>query len=359
MERARKRAHDLLDSIKRVRTTIDQLQDGWIVIKDRNGEIEFINNSATKLLGLTRDDEGQLLSTLIRNPQLDSLIRRGSDQDTIEIKSSISDDLTLELRLIPLEEDRSIVVTRDVTNLNRLLTMRQDFIANISHELSTPLTVLLGYIESAVTDELDHETLSNLVSRLQQPTIRMQRLVEDLLTLTRLESSAFPDVDAIESINGARMIEDVVQEARQLSVNRHDFSVESDSELLISAVPREIHSVFINLVSNAVRYSPDGGLITVRWYQREGDARFEVEDQGIGIAPEHMSRITERFYRIDLKRVRVSGGTGLGLAIVKHALRRYQSELKVKSEVGKGSIFFFDFPASNKYIEPEIGEREI
>ena len=344
MERGRTRTHTLLDALKRVRTTTDQLQDAWVIIREPSGEIEFINKPAINLLGLNRSDEGQLLTALIRNPQLDSLIRAGSDQESVEIKSPNSEELTLELRLIPLEENRAIVVARDVTDLNRLLTMRQDFIANVSHELRTPLTVLLGYIESALTDELDYETLHELVSRLQQPTIRMQRLVEDLLTLTRLESSDLPDPNAIEQVHGAAMINDVMQEAQLLSKGKHDFSVDTDNTLVIPAVPSEIHSVFMNLVSNAVRYSPDGGSIRVRWLRNQTYARFEVEDEGVGIAPEHMSRITERFYRIDLKKGRVSGGTGLGLAIVKHALRRYQSELRVESDLGRGSTFYFDFP---------------
>ena len=351
--RGRTRGHMLLDALKRVRATTDQLQDALVIIRQPNGEIEFINRAAKTLLGLHTEDEGQPLSNLVRSPKLDLLIQNGSDQENVEIKSPISDEQFLEFRLIPLEENRAIVVARDVTDLNRLLTMRQDFIANVSHELRTPLTVLLGYIETANSDQLDHETLQNLVSRLEQPAFRMRRLIDDLLTLTRLESSDLPDPSLLEEITGAEIINDIMLDVRSLSEAKHEFDIDLDEEIRLNVVPGEVHSVFINLLSNAVRYSPNGGRIRVRWYRNGTYARFEVEDEGMGIAPEHMSRITERFYRIDLNKGRVSGGTGLGLAIVKHTLRRYRSELKVTSELGQGSTFYFDFPAIEKSITLE------
>lgn len=348
INRGRTRGHMLLDALKRVRTTTDQLQDALVIIRQPNGEIEFMNRAALSLLGLNSQDEGQPLSNLVRSPKLDLLIQKGSSQENVEIKSPVSDEQILELRLIPLEENRAIVVARDITDLNRLLTMRQDFIANVSHELRTPLTVLLGYIETALSEQLDRETLQNLISRLEQPAFRMSRLIDDLLTLTRLESSDLPDPSLVEDINGAEIINDILLDIRSLAEANHEFEVELDEKLRVTAVPGEVHSVFVNLLSNAVRYSPHGGRIGVRWYRNGAAARFEVHDEGVGIAPEHMSRITERFYRIDLNKGRVSGGTGLGLAIVKHTLRRYQSELKVTSELGQGSTFFFDFPAIEK-----------
>jgi len=236
------------------------------------------------------------------------------------------------------------VLARDVTQLNRLLTMRQDFVANVSHELRTPLTVILGYLESMEDDTLDPAQLRRLLERLRAPAKRMKVLVDDLLLLTRLESSPKPSQTEVDLVAVAPMLEAIAAEARQISNGRHRITVEADPVLKLRGSEFELHSAFSNLISNAVRYSPDGGDIAVRWFATEGGAHFEVEDHGMGIPEQHLGRITERFYRVDLSGSRARGGTGLGLAIVKHVLLRHGATLGVRSELNKGSVFYCDFP---------------
>ena len=202
----------------------------------------------------------------------------------------------------------------------------------------------MGYIESMSSDDLDHGTLLEIVHRLDAPAQRMKSLVEDLLTLTRLESSPTPELSALSEIDGKRLIAAVVEEAQTLATPKHRMTIEAESDLVVSGVPDELHSAFLNLVTNALRYSPKGGEITIEWYGQNGNARFSVRDEGVGIAPQHIPRITERFYRVDPFSSRVPGGTGLGLAIVKHVLKRHQSTLQVQSKLGQGSIFCCDLP---------------
>ena len=235
---------------------------------------------------------------------------------------------------------------RDVTQLNRLLSMRQDFIANVSHELRTPLTVIVGYIETLTSEDLDHETTRALVEKLQSPSKRMQALVDDLLLLTRLEASPNPTSEELVSIDMQTLIDAVVNDAQGLSQGKHDIAVNIESDARVLGIENELHSACSNLISNAIRYSPDGGPIEVSWTPIQSGARFSVRDHGIGIPPEHLSRLTERFYRVDLAKARIRGGTGLGLAIVKHVLKRHNSELRVDSELAAGSTFYYDFPPS-------------
>jgi len=200
--------------------------------------------------------------------------------------------------------------------------------------------VILGYLESIADEPLDPALVEDLARRLTPPAERMRSLVEDLLTLTRLESAPLPNAETIEAVDGNRLLEPLRMEAEQLSRGAHELVFDIEADLQVECVPGEVQSAFSNLIANAIRYSPDGGRVAVRWFRSGAGGRFEVEDQGVGIAPEHLSRITERFYRIDLAGARVRGGTGLGLAIVKHILRRHKTQLQVESELGKGSVFF-------------------
>lgn len=342
IEHSRSRSRTLLQALQRIRSTSDYLPDAWITLQQLQ-QIETFNQSAQDLLGLKPMDIGADLTTLIRHP---SLYRLLTDDETeiIEISSPIDDSKRLEVRIVKLDQNRQLVIARDISELNRLLTMRQDFIANVSHELRTPLTVMLGYVESMTNDELNEATLRELAERLVMPVDRMRFMVDDLLTLTQLESAPLPAEHEIQAINGQAEITSVIEEARSLTTPEHCLKLEVDSDLRVECVPSEIHSAFMNLVTNAIRYSPDGGEITIRLHREGDNARFEVEDQGVGIPPESISRLTERFYRVDMKVSRTRGGTGLGLAIVKHVLRRHQTELQVTSMVGKGSRFFFDLP---------------
>ncbi len=338
----RDRSRNLASRLRWLETTADGLPDAWVVLRGA-GQIEQVNANAGRLLGLGADDQGQNLLGLIRNPALADLINGQIDEQLVEIASPVSDGMRLEVRRIPLD-DRTLVLARDVTELNRLLSMRQDFIANVSHELRTPLTVIMGYLESIADEPMEPELVAQLLRRLNPPAERMKSLVEDLLTLTRLESAPMPDRETIETVDAARLLQALQPEAEQLSGDGHELVFDIEQGLLIEGVPGEIESAFSNLIANAIRYSPDGGRIRVCWSASDGGARFEVEDEGVGIAPEHLSRITERFYRIDLAEARVRGGTGLGLAIVKHILRRHNTRLQVHSQLGRGSRFFCVFP---------------
>jgi len=339
----RQRARSVLAQIRRLQMATEALPDGAVLMTPA-GVIETFNGAAQRLLGLSGDDHGENLGVLIRHPDLAALINGELEEDLIEIAAPNDEDRRLEIRRIAVEADRILILARDVTQLNRLLTMRQDFIANVSHELRTPLTVIMGYLEATEDPSLDPATLRELLGKLLSPAQRMRALVDDLLLLTRLESSPALDPDQIGEVDVPNLVQRIVADASQLSDGRHRINVNVDTQLRLRGVESELHSAFGNLVANAVRYSPEGGDIDVRWYHTDAGARFEVEDHGVGIQPEHLSRITERFYRIDLAGSRVRGGTGLGLSIVKHVLKRHDSGLAVRSEFGRGSRFYCVFP---------------
>ncbi len=350
----RERSRGLLGAQRRLRSTTDAIPDGWVIVR-ADGEIETYNQAAQAVLGLSRDDQGRNLAALARNPRLAALLKGDIESELAEITAPMDETRRVELRRIPMDEGRAIVMARDVTELNRLLTMRQDFIANVSHELRTPLTVIVGYLEELADEDIDFATLKAMLPKLTPQARRMHALVDDLLTLTRLESAPLPNEATIEVVNVAQMLDTIATEARRLTDKRHKVAVEAETTLALRGVGSELYSAFNNLVTNAVRYSPDGGPIDVRWFESPAGPCFEVRDGGLGIAPEHMSRLTERFYRIDLAGSRVRGGTGLGLAIVKHVLRRHQSVLHVESELGKGSRFYCVFPPEQARPAPTIG----
>jgi len=251
------------------------------------------------------------------------------------------------VQLISYNKHQRMLLTRDVTQIERLETTRRDFVANVSHELRTPLTVLSGFLETlrdmppeALSDEQREQYMKLMLDQAQ----RMQAIVADLLTLSTLESS--PTTDP-QPVNMPALIETVLSQARALSGGRHEIVGEIDEGLDILGTGTEIASAISNLLINAVRYTPEGGHITVRWRREpDGDARYSVKDTGIGIASHHLPRLTERFYRVDRSRSRESGGTGLGLAITKHIAMRHDAELEIASELGQGSTFALHFPDS-------------
>ena len=341
MRHSRGRLRRLVTRLRYVRAATEALPDGAILIK-RNGEIDMFNAAAQSLLGLTVGDVGKNLVALVRNPEIAALVNGDVADGLVEIAATHS-ELRLEVRRIKIDESRLLILARDVTQLNRLLSMRQDFVANVSHELRTPLTVILGYLESLDDATLDRDELRDLLGRLRSPTRRMKVLVDDLLLLTRLESSPRPSQTDLDMVNVATMLETIVADARQVSAGQHRITLDADPALRLRGSEFELHSAFSNLINNAIRYSPDGGDIHVRWYRGTTGPHFEVEDHGMGIPAQHLTRITERFYRVDLSGSRARGGTGLGLAIVKHVLKRHDATLGVRSELNKGSLFFCDF----------------
>lgn len=358
--RARNRHLETLISLKALSSIADALPDAVIIV-DAHGAIENINSTARKLLKLTQTDHGNHLSSLVRDPGLAALIKGQVDEELVEFSSPFNDEIRLEARRIDLGAGpvhRSIILVRDVTELNRLLSMRQDFIANVSHELRTPLTVMIGYLEALQDEDLDREFIIDIVARLNAPAHRMRALVDDLLLLTRLESSPSPAEEELVPVDMGTIINAICTDARVLSGGRHEITVNTNCPARVRGIATELHSACLNLLTNAVRYSPDGGAIDIRWETVPGGARFAVSDHGMGIARAHLSRLTERFYQVDLAQSRVRGGTGLGLAIVKHVLKRHNTQLQVHSQLGRGSTFLCIFPDAqlepNRTNQPEI-----
>jgi two-component system phosphate regulon sensor histidine kinase PhoR len=340
---SRARCRRLLRELRRFATITRVLPDAAVVI-DRAGEIEVFNGAASTLLGLTPSDRGRNLATLLRHPALRALLSEGAGDAIVEMPLPKDPERQLEVRRIAIDADRQIVMARDVTQLNRLLSTRQDFVANVSHELRSPLTVIMGYLETLEDESLGADEVRAILARLHAPARRMRALVDDLLLLTRLESSPGPAGEELDEVRVDVLLKAVVEETAALSNGRHEIVLSAEPGLRLHGVESELHSAFTNLVSNAVRYSPGGGRIDVRWLRTAAGPRFEVQDQGLGIAPEHLSRITERFYRVDLARSRARGGTGLGLAITKHVLKRHGTALELESTLGKGSRFWCVFP---------------
>jgi two-component system, OmpR family, phosphate regulon sensor histidine kinase PhoR len=345
----------LIDNEERFRRTISALPDGIILI-DATLQIEWCNPVAERHLGVSlKRDQGLRLTNLVRDPAFVAYMSAGRFEQPLLFTPLSLPGATLSLAVVEFEPARSIVVTRDITQSERVDAMRRDFVGNVSHELRTPLTVIKGFLESIIDNgpDLDATRLHHL-SLMHEQADRMHRLVEDLLTLSRLESNQGPDVE--EEVDAAQLVSEVADEARTLSAGRHRISVDVQ-KVKLRGGRDEVRSAYGNLVSNAVRYTPVGGNIWLRCLEQDGGVALQVQDTGIGVAPEHIPRLTERFYRVDKSRSRETGGTGLGLAIVKHVLIRHQARLDIQSEVGRGSLFSAWFPPARR-IPTTASERE-
>jgi two-component system phosphate regulon sensor histidine kinase PhoR len=329
------------------------MPDG-LVILDAADRIEWCNPRAEQHFGLDgARDVGQSITHLVRQPQFVEYLQKQSGEP-LTLKQSRGSDYILSVQLVPYGNRQKLVISRDVTDLERVETMRRDFIANVSHELRTPLTVLCGFLET-ISDAgaADGELLRRSLPLMAEQSRRMQRLVEDLLTLSRLESSHNPPRE--EEIDVAQLARVLHQDALALSAGRHRVLLDVKCDDALLAAEEELRSAFGNLISNAVRYTQERGEVTIGWRRRGEEALFSVQDTGIGIAPQHIPRLTERFYRVDRSRSRETGGTGLGLAIVKHVLSRHQGRLEIESEPGRGSTFSAVFPAE-RLIRQAAGE---
>jgi two-component system phosphate regulon sensor histidine kinase PhoR len=330
---------ELTEWLARFRQAMHLLPDG-VVIMDDVLFLEWCNPAAEKHLGLTHErDKGMRVTNLVRSPDFMDYIILGRYEQPLTISFR---ERKLIVHIIPFENRRQILVTHDATESERIEEMRRDFIANASHELRTPLTVIVGFLEIAASEGLDVATRSAHLKLMTEQGHRMQHLIEDMLTLSRLESVDYPMRP--EQVDMAKLMEQVLRDARALSAGKHEITMSVNGPDIMGSY-EELHSAFGNLASNAVRYTPAGGKIQLVWKEVEnGGVKFMVEDTGIGISPEHISRLTERFYRVDKSRSRETQGTGLGLAIVKHVLLRHGSTLQIKSEAGKGSTFIVCLP---------------
>jgi len=335
----------LSKALARFQRAGEAMPDG-VVMLDAGDQIEWFNPIAGEQFGLNdKTDIGNPITYLIRQSQFNEYITAHNYSEPLVMKSTRSPDMILAIQLVPFGEDLKLLISRDITRFEQVETMRRDFIANVSHELRTPLTVVGGFLESLQDyTDLGEQERAHFFELMRDQTLRMQRLVEDLLTLSRLESAANPLQE--DAVPVPQLLQQLQAEAQGLSQGRHRVELDIKSDAALFGSDSELRSAFGNLISNAVRYTPQNGEILVRWEELNGEGRFSVKDSGIGIEARHIPRLTERFYRIDRSRSRETGGTGLGLSIVKHVLTRHQARLEITSEVGHGSTFSVIFPAS-------------
>lgn len=330
---------EMAEWLARFREAMNMLPDG-VMIMDDILFLEWCNPVAERHLGLSLErDKGMRVTNMVRHPDFINYIVLGRYEQPLTLTLK---DRKLVMRVIQFENRRQIVVTHDVTEQERIDKMRRDFIANASHELRTPLTVINGFLEVASTQpDLDPEARQSHVALMKEQGQRMQALVEDMLVLTNLESAEYPLQR--EMIEIQPLMEQVLQDASALSGGKHEITLTVDGPNIVGSVD-ELRTAFSNLATNAVRYTPEHGKIHISWTDADAGPRFVVQDTGQGIAPEHIPRLTERFYRVDKSRSRQNKGTGLGLSITRHVLLRHKAKLLISSEVGKGSTFTAQFP---------------
>lgn len=342
----RKRKKKLRGMLNRFKVSTMALPYGTITVT-ADGGIEWFNRSAGQLLGLNaRNDKGRRITSLLRDRRFVAFMTAGEFDRPVVVASPLDQAVELSVRCVRVGKKQLLITLQDVTQEHRLDAVRKDFVANVSHELRTPLTVVSGYLE--VLSE--HPGLGaseqdiHAITQMQAQADRMRRIVEDLLLLSSLESSG---ADAHAPVPVPTLLDELEAEVAMMSAGRgHTLVKAVDEGLWVQGDAQELHSAFSNLLSNAIRYSPQGGAVELSWYVDAGRACFAVKDHGIGIALQHLQRLTERFYRVDKGRSRETGGTGLGLAIVKHVLQRHGATLDIDSEPGVGSTFRCTFPAS-------------
>jgi len=351
------------ESLRQFLSAIQASPNG-VVLLDNEWHIIWSNKTASRHLGIDPDrDVKQLIGFLLRNPVFSAYVRSHTFEDEVIIEgreNRTDHPQKIAVQVFPYGDGKKLLLSRDVTSLEQAEVMRRDFVANVSHEIRTPLTVLVGFVETMLNLSLSTTETNNYLKLMSQQALRMQTLVQDLLTLSNLEGSPLPShsdwhnfdllwLNCIDEANGLMKV------LSQKDGTKHFLSFFIDEELNgyeIAGSLDEIRSAFSNLVSNALRYTPSGGIVRVSWRQREDDFEFSVVDTGDGIAPEHLTRLTERFYRVDRSRSRDTGGTGLGLAIVKHVIQRHDGHLHIESKLNSGSIFSLVFPNSRLRKKP-------
>jgi two-component system phosphate regulon sensor histidine kinase PhoR len=322
-----------------------------VAILDDSDHIEWCNPLAEVHFGLDSvRDVGQQITYLARQPEFVQYLAVANFTAPLILRGARQDDIVLSVKVVPYGISNKLLISRDITHLERIETMRRDFVANVSHELRTPLTVINGFVETLQDmQHLDNDMSRRALELMGEQTRRMEGLVNDLLTLSRLENTQ--NTLAEEVVDVPVLLRSLHQEGQALSSGKHILMLELESIAKVQGNTTELRSAFGNLISNAVRYTPQGGDIVIRWNElADGKVVFSVRDSGIGVAPEHIPRLTERFYRVDRSRSRETGGTGLGLAIVKHIVNRHQGNLEIVSEEGKGSTFSIVFPVKRHLV---------
>jgi len=340
----RKQFHKLrlLRLLRELRRSTAAMPDGVVVLNPQ-AEILWFNRTAARLLGLRgKSDVGLRIDNLLRAPEFLRYLRQGQFAVPVVLLSTVGGERHLSLQIVPYGAGQLMVLVRDVTREARLESMRKDFVANASHELRSPLTVLSGYLETLANEPGIEPSLQGPLLEMRRQALRMTRIVQDLLELSRLESS--DAVAPAQPIDVPALMAQLRQDVLARQVRPAEVQVHADSSTRLLGDEVQIHSAFANLVDNAAKYTSTVGSVQIRWWTDAKGGHFSVADTGIGIAPEHIPRLTERFYRVDAGRSRATGGSGLGLAIVKHVLQRHEAQLSIESEEGSGSSFTCHFP---------------
>ncbi|WP_149194136.1 phosphate regulon sensor histidine kinase PhoR [Luteimonas suaedae] len=342
----RSRKRRLVEMLRAYRAAAAALPDAVIVLERNSQRVQWFNEASSGLLGLQYPgDLGASLGDRLRPLPIAHWLASGRHAEPLlDVPSPLDPSLRLSMRLIPYSEELWLLVARDVSKIMHLEQVRRDFVANVSHELRTPLTVVHGYLD--MLDPTEQPEWAPILEEMRRQSQRMTQLVEDLLTLSRLEAQ---DTVSDESVSMGSMLATLKREAEALSQGRHTVTIDDRAALDLWGSTRELHSAFSNLVANAVRYTPAGGSIAIRFARADGGVALSVTDSGYGIPAAHLPRITERFYRVSTSRSRELGGTGLGLAIVKHVLQLHQARLEIESEVGRGSTFTCHFSADRAH----------
>ncbi len=333
--------------IKRFREASLAMPDG-VILLGRDNRVEFSNLAAGRLLNIHWPAaSGKIFYKLITLPQLSGYLRRGEFSEPLEFAPPHNNSLMLTMTVIPFgkRKHQRLVVVRDITRIHHLDRTRRDFIANASHEFRTPLTVIYGYLEALSEDGETPERLQHPLQLMLQQAQRMQSVVNDLLTLSRLETD--PSDPDRQPLNVPRLIREMIHSSQGVAAkSQHQIHSEIDPSLWLKGTPEELQSIVTNLLFNAIQHTPDGSEVWVRWQHGSSGPLLSVKDSGDGIEERHIPRLTERFYRVDNARSRETGGTGLGLAIVKQVMLRYGGELSIKSSPGVGTTFSCRFPES-------------
>ena len=339
---------EMVGLIDRAQSSLVALAEAVVLI-DELHQIEWWNPAAEKLLGIQQLDQGRNILSILRQPNFIEYFNNiDLAPDGLKMKSSVLEDHYVQVKLTRFGRESHLLVAYDVTRMHNLEQMRKDFVDNISHELRTPLTVLSGYIETFTDQEDLNPRWKRAFDQMQSQTRRMNALVNDLLLLSRLENDK--KVAKNQIIEMPSLMNQLYDDAHAYNVDYgHTLNLEIDSHCDLIGSDMELASAFSNLITNAIKYTPKGGTVTVGWHDDGTHGYFTVEDTGIGIDPKHLPRLTERFYRVDSARSRQTGGTGLGLAIVKHVLMQHQAYLEVESKENRGSIFKVVFPKERLY----------
>lgn len=350
-ERAQRSKGEYRRLLKEIRRSTDAMPDGAVIL-DEDNQIVMCNKAAKHLGGLKRKkDRGQRVDNILRDPKLTKLLHADAYAQEIEIPSPVRDDAWLNCRVVPYGANQKLLFLRDITEHIRLTRMRRDFVANASHELRSPLTVISGYLDSLSEDTQLEDHWGQPIRQMQQQARRMNRVVSELLELSRLESAGRAGKEEAVDVGGLLAAAKKAYLGQE-AVAAIDVVSQSTAQLL--AAGNEIESLITNLLSNAVRHTPADGRITLMWRADADGAEIVVSDTGEGIPSDQIPRLTERFFRVHRGRAREDGGVGLGLAIVKHVLSRHDGELVVSSEIGKGSEFRCRFPAGRVVLEPPV-----